>query len=329
MGGAAMSNVERLESRLKAGDVIIMDGGTGTEIQRRGTATGPTAWSAEPMPEHPDLIREIHEDYIEAGAEIIITNTFSTSRDLLEEAGIAHRTAELNQLGVKLAQEARERAASDRPVLIAGSMSTLLPKSNPAVKPSYEEALAIYREQAKLLADAGVEVIVAEMIIRTLDARAAVQAIRETGLPAWVGYSVQRDGEEYFLGLHGRHAGETIAQAVEVVAVDGVTALFVMHSLSEDTGPALHEMRRHTSLPLGAYAHAVELKNWEEPDPDALTLGTVTPDEYLAYAREWVDAGAQIIGGCCGTSPEHIKPLKNNLPVSVPRSPKTLLPSQS
>ena len=74
-----------LESRLKAGEVVIMDGGTGTEIRRRGAPTGGKAWSAEPMPDHPDLIREIHEDYIKAGAEIIITNTFSTGRDKLED----------------------------------------------------------------------------------------------------------------------------------------------------------------------------------------------------------------------------------------------------
>ena len=312
-----MNIKDPLESRLKAGEVIIMDGGTGSEIRRRGTPTGERAWEAEATSEgrvrlrgndwaHPELIREIHEDYIKAGAEIIITNTFSTGRDKLELAGLADRTADLNRLGVKLAREAQGRAGSDRPVLIAGSMSTITPQNEPTVKPSYEKALAVYREQAQFLADAGVEVIVAEMIIRTLDARAAVEAIRETGLPAWMGYSVQKEGEEYFLGLSGKHAGETIAQAVDAVAVDGVTALFVMHSLSEDTGPALQEMRKHTSLPLGAYAHA------------PMRLGTITPDAYLVYAREWVDAGVQIIGGCCGTNPEHIKLLKNNLPANVP-----------
>ena len=297
-----MSIIDPLESRLKAGEVIIMDGGTGSEIRRRGTPTDGMAWSADPMPEHPDLIRDIHEDYIKAGAEIIITNTFSTGRDKLEQAGMAERIAELNRLGVKLAQEARDRVASDRPVLIAGSMSSLTPWNEPTVKTTYEKALALYREQARLLADAGVEVIVAEMITRTLDARAAVEAIKETGLPAWMGYSVQKEGNEYFLGLGGKHAGETIAQAVDAVAVEGVTTLFVMHSQSDDTAPALREMRKHTSLPMGAYAQAREL---------------MTPDEYLAYAREWVDAGAQIIGGCCGINPEHIKPLKTGLPARV------------
>ena len=313
-----MTVTDPLQSRLAAGEVIIMDGGTGTEIRRRGAPMDGGAWSAGPMPDHPDLVREIHQDYIKVGAEIIITNTFATGRDQLELGGLAHRTAELNRLGVKLAQEARERTPSDRPVLIAGSMSTLVPQNEPAVVPPYDKALAIYREQAQLLAEAGVDVIVAEMIVRTLDARAAVQAITETGLPAWVGYSVQRDVDNYFLGLHGQHAGESIAEAVEAVAVDGVTALFIMHSLSEDTLPALREMRQHTSLPLGAYAHAVELGESDPPDPASIRLGNITPEEYLAYARQWVDAGIQIIGGCCGIEPDHIKALKDNLPAGVP-----------
>ena len=308
-----------LESRLKAGEVIIMDGGTGTDIQRRGVAIASGAWSAAPMPDNPGLIREIHQDYIKAGAEIIIANTFSAGRHTLEPAGMADRTAELNQLGMKLAKEARDRVAADRPVVIAGSMSTMTPQDDATVKPPYEEALAVYREQARLLADAGAEVIVAEMIIRTLDARAAVEAIRETGLPAWVGYSLQRDGENLFLGLRDKHDGETIQQAVEAVAVEGVTALFAMHSPSEDTGPALLEMRRHTSLPLGAYAQAVEPSTSEGSTSPHQRLGTVTPKDYLAYGRQWVEAGAQIIGGCCGIDPEHIKALKNGLPAGVPR----------
>ena len=313
-----MPITDPLEARLKAGEVIIMDGGTGTDIQRRGVAIARGAWSAAPMPDNPDLIREIHQDYIKAGAEIIIANTFSAGRHTLEPAGLADRIAELNRLGMKLAREARDRVATDRPVVIAGSMSTMTPQNDATVKPPYEETLAVYREQARLLADAGAEVIVAEMIIRTLDAKAAVEAIRETGLPAWVGYSVQRDGENLFLGLNGKHAGETIQQAVEAVAFEGVIALFVMHSQSEDTEPGLHEMRKHTSLPLGAYAQAVERSTSEESTSPHQRLGTVTPDQYLAYARQWVDAGAQIIGGCCGIDPEHIKLLKNHLPARVP-----------
>ena len=97
-----------------------------------------------------------------------------------------------------------------------------------------------------------------------------------------------------------------------------MTAIFIMHSRCEDTGPALREVRRATSLPIGAYAHAVEFTT-EEQTVDALKLGTVNPEDYLAYAQDWVNAGAQIIGGCCGVDPDHIQVLKEKLLTRVPK----------
>ena len=85
-----MSNFETLQARLAAGETILMDGGMGSEFETRGL-TSPTMWSGGPMLTHPELVREIHQEYIEAGAEIIITNTFATGRDLLEEGGLEHK----------------------------------------------------------------------------------------------------------------------------------------------------------------------------------------------------------------------------------------------
>ena len=298
-----MSAFESLQARLRDGEVIIMDGGTGTEIERRGVPMGPLTWSAEPLITSPETVRGVHEDYIRAGAEIIITNTFSTGRATLERAGLGDRTVELNRLAVKLAQEARDSVASDRPVLIAGSMSTFLPKSDPTVTPSYEAALADYREQSGILAEAGVDLIVAEMLIRTVDVRASVEAAVATGLPTWVGLSVKSDGDELFLGLRRRWGKERVPEAVE--AAEGASALFIMHTLIEDTPQGLRELGRCASVPIGAYPHA---------------SGTdkVSPEEYLEYAREWVDLGAQIIGGCCFTTPDQIRLLRNNLPSKLP-----------
>ncbi|MFQ5933353.1 MAG: homocysteine S-methyltransferase family protein [Dehalococcoidia bacterium] len=313
-----MGAIDSLQSRLEAGEVIIMDGGTGTEIQRRGVPVSPNTWSGEPMLTHPDTVRVIHEDYIRAGAEIIITNTFSTGRYMLNEAGLGDRTVELNKLGVRLAREARDNAAAGRPVIIAGSMSTYSPWLDPTVIPSYEAALADYREQSQALAEAGVDLIVIEMLIRTLDARAAVKAAVETGLPVWVGYSLQRGGETLYLGIHGKHGGETIPEAVNAVASMGVSAMFIMHSLSEDTGPGIEELSQHTSFPIGAYAHSIDFST-PEPRCDSVVSKALSPYEYLTYAREWVNVGAQVIGGCCGTTPEHIRVLKDNLPAKIPK----------
>lgn len=225
-----MTVVDLLMSRIGEGEVIIMDGGTGTEIPRRGVSLGKTTWSGEPLVSNPDTIREIHEDYIRAGAEIIITNTFSTSRAKLASGGLSDRTVELNKLAVKLAQEARENTASASSVVIAGSLSTFLPMNDPNVMPSYELALADYREQAHTLAEAGVDVLVGEMMIRTLDAVAFVEAAKETGLPIWVGYSCLDRGGQQFLGLLGNAGKETIPEAVKAVESEGISAIFI-HAL--------------------------------------------------------------------------------------------------
>ena len=114
-----MAVPDSLQSKLDNNEVIIMDGGTGTEIVRRGVPLCPTTWSARAILTHPDVIRQIHEEYIQAGAEVIITNTFSTDRSTLEAGGLADQTVEINRLAVKLAQEARNNVPSVKPVVIS------------------------------------------------------------------------------------------------------------------------------------------------------------------------------------------------------------------
>ena len=312
-----MRIMDSLMSRIEGGEVIIMDGGTGTEIRRRGVALGKKTWSAEPLLTNPDTVREVHEDYIRAGAEIIITNTFSTSRAKLARGGLSDRASELNRLAVKLALEARENVKSDRPVVVAGSISTFLPMNDPNVVPSYEVALADYREQADTLAESGVDLLVGEMLIRTLDAVAFVEAANETGLPVWVGYSCQDRGGQQFLGVQGNVGMETIPEAVEAVESKGIAAIFIMHSLPEDTGPGLRELSQYTSLPFGAYAHtryAEQMAKFAEDMSEAIVVDPgLSPGEYLLRAREWIELGAQIIGGCCGTTPDHVKTLTEGL----------------
>ena len=315
--GAAMGAAESLQSKLDAGGVVIMDGGTATEIQQRGVPLFPATWSGRPTLTHPDLIRQIHEDYIRAGAEVIITNTFSTGRSTLVRGGLASQTAEINRLATRLAQEARDNVPSATSVVVAGSMSTFVPKIDPTVTPSYEAALADYREQAQILAEAGVDLFVLEMLIRTLDAKAAVKAASETGLPIWVGYSLQRSSGDLYLGVHGKHGFEGIEEAVDAVASMGVSMFFIMHTKVEDTLPGLQALRQHTSLPIGAYAHSVEFST-EEQGADAMVVTPHTVTDYLGHAQDWVNAGAQVIGGCCGVTPDHIRALTDGLASRLP-----------
>src|SRR5262249_21051043 len=145
-------NAEGLNQRLARGDVVILDGATGTELERRGVPMDGQAWSGTANLTHPDVVRGVHEDYIRAGADVVITNTFATARCNLEAAGLGERVAEVNRRAVELAREARDRAASGRDVWVAGSMSTMAPGSEPARRPSIGRLSEMLREQAEILA---------------------------------------------------------------------------------------------------------------------------------------------------------------------------------
>ena len=298
-----MSNFERLQRRLAAGETILMDGGMGSEFERRGLAS-PTMWSGGPMLTHPELVREIHQDYIEAGAEIIITNTFATGRDVLEEGGVEHKVAEANRLGIEAAVQARRNSGTERSVVIAASISTMKPKAHAEVAVPYEKALDTYREQLGELAKGGPDVAVGEMLVRISDTLAVIDAAAELGLPAWVGLSLTRDGDELYLGIQGRHGGETLQDAMDAIKDRDLAAVFVMHTQVDDTGPGLDIVKRSWSGILGAYAH---FPGHGGPNRMANALD---PQQYLEYAKGWSKQGARIIGGCCGTTPDHIRALR-------------------
>ena len=193
-----------------------MDGGMGSEFDRRGLAS-PTTWSGGPMLTHPELVRDIHQDYIEAGAEIIITNTFSTGRDALEQVGLEHKVAEANKLGIEAAVQARRNTGTEDSVVIAASVSTMAPKAHAEVPVPYEKALETYREQLGELAKGGPDVAVGEMLVRISDTLAVIEAAAELGLPVWVGLSLVRDGDGLYLGIQDRHGGETLQDAMDAI----------------------------------------------------------------------------------------------------------------
>ena len=215
-----MSNFEKMQARLAAGETVLIDGGMGSEFERRGLAS-PTTWSGGPMITHPELVREVHEEYIKAGAEIIITNSFSTGRDMLALGGLEHKVAESNKLSIDMAVQARKNAGEEDSVVIAASVSTMAPKGQADVPVPYERALETYREQLGELAKGGPDVAVGEMLIRDIGCTLAViDAAKELGLPV-VGRTLPGPGWRRALpwypeqarhrdpsGRHGRHQGQ-------------------------------------------------------------------------------------------------------------------------
>jgi len=218
-----------LQARLDQGQVVILDGATGTELQRRGVPMHGFAWSAAALDTHPEIVRAVHEDYIRAGADVIITNSFSTARHVLEPAGLGDRVRALNQRAVALAQAARENAASDRPVAIAGSISSFRADDTPA-----EQLEANYREQAELLAEAGVDLIALEMIYNVELAAPAIRAALTTGLPTWVGFSCHKSADGTVQLLDGSPFAARLRQSLGMLAPlpAGGAAVTLMHTLT-------------------------------------------------------------------------------------------------
>lgn len=300
--------MESLQRRIDGGEVILLDGAMGTELERRGAPMHGMAWSASALITHPDAVREVHEDYILAGADMITTNTFSTAPHVLEPSGMGDRVRELNTRAVTLAAEARENAAGGRRVCIAGSISTFEAGLDSKYRPPADRLQASYREQAALLAEAGVDLIAMEMMRDREQATYAVRAAVETGLPVWIGFSC-KIGEDVMI-LDGN---DRFASVLDAILPLGGAVVSVMHSMVEDVPAALRVVKENWSGPVGAYPHSgtFVMPNWQFED-------VISPEDYVVEAQQWAEMGAQIVGGCCGIGPAHIRLLKERLPTHIP-----------
>jgi S-methylmethionine-dependent homocysteine/selenocysteine methylase len=292
-----------LRERLQAGRPLLLDAAMGSDLDRRGLPTTLPLWSARGLLERPRLVRQIHLENLLAGADIITTNTFRTTRRTLRKAGLdPARATELDQLAVALAKEARVEA--DRlDALIAGSIAPLEDCYRPTFETDPETALAEHREQARSLAAAGVDFLMIETMPTATEAAIALRAAVETGLPTTVGFVCMQPEPD---GPVRPLSGETLAEAMARVRELAPDAVFVNCAPPTVIATALRELRQLTSLPLGAYANAGHVDDRVGWSPDERMTG----NRYAGYAREWLDIGARVIGGCCGTHPEHTAALR-------------------
>ena len=285
---------------------MILDGGTGTELERCDAEMHDASWCAMATKTHPDVLRSVHDSFIATGADIITANTYASTLAMLEAAGAADEFESLNRAAVRIAREASE--AADRPVAVAGSMSVSRPiepgtdRIIVEIDMSETAARAKFRAKAELLADAGVDLIVMEMM-RDLDlSKWAIEEAVKTGLPVWVGMSCERDGEGRLVGF-GRHE-YPFEDIIDGLTTLGGTVAGIMHSSLDDTDAALPLLRERWDGPIAIYPESgyFEMPHWQFID-------VVAPQIFADRARAWADAGVQIIGGCCGMGPQHIQAL--------------------
>lgn len=302
-----------VEEKLATGSTVILDGATGTELQRRGVPMDDAAWCALATASHPEVLRAIHEAYVHAGADIVTANNFATLRHLLERAGHGHLTAELQRQAVAVAREAAAPAGESvgRSIAVAGSLSTMRPigkgtdQRDPGVDLASIPWAASLREAAERQAEAGVDLLLLEMISDLDHGGMALEAALATGLPVWVGLSASSRGGT-LMGF--RDDAPPFATLVEHYASRPVGALGVMHTSLPDTDQALELLLARAPMPVMAYPEAGYFR---APDWDFVD---VEPAAFAAAGVGWVERGARVVGGCCGLGPEHIAAFARRLP---------------
>ncbi len=296
-----------LDQRLQGGDILVLDGATGTELERRGAPMSSGAWCALATELAPQMLLEIHEDYIRSGADIITANTFSNARHMLEQAGAGDRVAHLTSQAVEIAQRARDRASGGRDVAVALSLSHQMPvipgdsRDDPALRPPPGVVLANLREVAAAGCEAGVDLILLEMMSRPMHMELALEAASETGIPYWCGLSARSvDGEIV------SYAWEDypFSECVETALKGRPDLVGVMHTSVHATGPALDILRRRWKGPMSAYPDSgfFRMPEWQFVD-------IIGPADLVTEARRWIDQGVRVLGGCCGLGADHVEAL--------------------
>lgn len=333
-----MIRYQDLKQRLEQGEVIVLDGAIGTELQAMAVPMDPYCWAAIANDTHPYTVRKMHEDYIRAGVDIITTNTYSSAAHNLEPTGHTDRVYELNLRAVVLAQEARERIA-DKPVYIAGAVSNFGAWTDEEYRAwqqagqiqgrstsfglrlpslvSKEQAQRNLRDQAAILADAGVDFLIAEATGNMEQRRWVSEAVASVGIPYWVGFKCHvNEGEDTV--LTGYESDLSLADELDELLPLGGDVVSVFHSNVEDTYKALPIVRERWAGPIGAYPEAGR-RDYVRDLADPSIENNYTPEEWLQVAQDWVSQGVQVIGGCCGMGTEYIQVLKGQLPRRIPQ----------
>jgi S-methylmethionine-dependent homocysteine/selenocysteine methylase len=282
--------------------VTILDGGMGQElVARAGRAT--SLWSVQALLESPEMVREVHEEYFAAGAEVATTNTYSVLPDRLERHNIGDSLANLSNLACRLAVEARDAHGSG---MVLGSVGPLGFSYQPDKAPPPEQAAEIYARLAQLQAPF-VDAHIAETMSSVDQAKGALMGLSVTGKPIWIALSVDdSDGTKL-------RSGELVTNTLPLLAEYKPAAVLINCSVPEAVTDAVPCLVGN-GFPVGAYANGFTgiAKDFNKigATTDMLTARTdLNPATYADIAQEWATAGATLIGGCCEVGPAHIREL--------------------
>ena len=282
---------ENLLERLNAGEIFVVDGATGTNLQKMGLPLGAAAerWVLE----NPVAIQKLNEAFIDAGSEILLTCTFGGTPLRLKASGLEDEVEAINRKAVQITRG----AVGKREIWVGGSIGPIGEMLVPLGTVTVEEAEAAFETQARLLVEGGVDLIVIETQFALNEASAAVRGVRKVtdDLPLVCSFSFDR-GTRTMMGAKPEDAADAMAPLdVDVLGIN------CGRSLAENL-QALRQLREETDKPIWFKPNA----GMPDIDEDGNPIYSVGPREMGAQVSQWIDAGAQMIGGCCGTSPGHL-----------------------
>ena len=287
--------------------VVLLDGGMGQELVKRGAAKESPMWGAQVLMDTPELVRQLHVEFIQAGAKVITLNSYSLTPERLVNVGAVDQFADLQGRAFALAAQARDEAGV-ADVKIAASLPPLAGSYHPESTPEFDDAVKSYRMIVETQSD-NVDLFICETMSCIKEAQAAGLAASESGKPLWIAFSVSDECDGVL------RSNESIDDACNSVVEYDPQAILLNCSLPEAIDAAWPQVK-NLNIPFGAYANgftsisAMPLAGGVDMLKARDDLG---PDEYANAAMNWVNNGASVVGGCCEISPVHIRRLATAL----------------
>ena len=299
-----INRYEKIQNRLKNDELIILDGGTGTELEKRGVIMD-QSWCGTAS-NNTDILKQIHTDYIKAGAHIITTNTYSSNRVMLDAAGVGNMFEEINSKALNSAKQVREQLNNDD-LIIAGSLSHRMPipdgykQSDPTIKWDKKLMVETYDEMADFLSKNNCDLILLEMMYHPDRVQLVFDAAKKTEKPIWAGFSSRKssDGKIY---SQTTDSDIPLKEFIEIINDYDVDAVGIMHTSVDIISESVQIIKEVYGGPIMVYPDS---GGWVSPNWDFDKV--IKPNELLISAQQWINEGVNIIGGCCGLSPEHIE----------------------
>jgi len=297
------SRYSKIKEKLNQKEIVILDGGVGTELQKRGIEMD-ESWCGTAS-RNTQILKEVHLDYIKAGAQVITTNTYASSRLLLDAAGFGKDFEEINLKAINCAKAARDEV--DDNILIAGSLSHRYPIANGDLQSNatiqFEQSILqeATDEMAEFLSNNGCDLLLLEMMYHPDRIQTVFDSAKKTKKPLWAGFSTRKSKSGEILSLTDS-VDVSFKEMIKILKDYEIDAVGIMHTDIAIVSESIEIVKEVFDGTILVYPDS---GGWVSPN--WIFDKVIKPHELKARAVEWAKEGVQILGGCCGLSPEHIR----------------------